>query len=163
MDRKLKKIMKKVEDVMAAVTFAEGGERETAESLLKEGRRVLLALRQGNIDAKTVKYAVNSSRRIGAQLDILYVASESYAADARLPELESELSNEGIPYRVIRASGCLKQAIIDHTSREKDILFAVVESPSSLDADCNRKDSMLSELWRKLKCPLVVVMDEAGT
>lgn len=162
MDHKLKKIMKKAEDMLAAVTFAEEGERETARSFLQEGRRVLLAVRQGRIDAKTVKYAVNSSQRIGAVLDVLYVASGSGAADHSLPEIESELSNERIPYRVIKASGCLKQAIIDHTNREKDILFAVVESPAILDAHCNRKDTMLSELWRKLKCPLVVVMDEAG-
>jgi hypothetical protein len=162
MDHKLKKIMKKVEDVLAAASFAEEGEAEAARSLLKEGRRVLLALRQGRIDAKTVKYAVNASKRIGADLDILYVAAESHAADTSLPELEAELSREGIRFRVIRKTGCLKQAIIDYTNREKEILFAVVESPYSLDTDCSRKDTILSDLWQKLKCPLVVVMDEAN-
>ena len=45
-------MMKKMEDVLAAATFAEEGEAETARSLLREGRRVLLALKEGRIDAQ---------------------------------------------------------------------------------------------------------------
>lgn len=159
---KLKKMMKKVEDILAAASFAEEGERETARSLLKEGRRVLLAVKQGRIDAKTVKYAVNSSKRIGAGLDVLYLSAADAPTDPLLRELEAELTRENIPCRMIRKSGCLKQAVIDYTNREKEILFAIVESSESLDADCSKKDSRLAELWQKLKCPLVVVMDGAG-
>jgi hypothetical protein len=162
---KLKKIMKKMEDVLAATSFAEEGESDAARSILAEGRRVLLALKEGRIDVKTLKYAVNTSKRIGAKLDILYVASvgrQDGADDPLLGVLQSELSSEGIPYRLVRKTGCLKQAVIDYTNREKEILFAVVESPNSLDADCNNKDTRLSELWQQLKCPLVVVMDGAG-
>ncbi len=159
---KLRKMMKKIEDVLAAASLAEEGESDGARSLLKEGRRVLLALKQGRIDARTVKYAINTSKRIGADLDILYVLSEQVQPGRELSDLESGLSAEGIKYRIIRKAGCLKQAVIDYTNTEKDILFAVVESPNSLDADCNRKDTRLSELWQKLKCPLVVVMEGAG-
>jgi len=162
---KLKKIMKKMEDVLAATSFAEEGESEAARSILAEGRRVLLALKEGRIDVKTVKYAVNTAKRISANLDVLYVVpvgKQDGADDPLLGVLQSELSAEGVPYRLVRKTGCLKQAVIDYTNREKDILFAVVESPNSLDADCNNKDTRLSELWQKLKCPLVVVMDGAG-
>jgi len=162
---KLKKIMKKMEDVLAATSFAEEGETDAARSILAEGRRVLLALKEGRIDVKTLKYAVNTSKRIGADLDILYVVSagkQDGADDPLITDLQSELSAEGIPYRLVRQTGCLKQAVIDYTNREKDILFAVVESPNSLDADCNNKDTRLSELWHQLKCPLVVVMDGVG-
>jgi hypothetical protein len=162
MEQKLKKMMKKIEDALAAASFAEEGEGESAKAFLREGRRVLLALKQGRIDAKTVKYAVNASRRIGADLDILYVSSSAAQSEPLLEELESGLSNEGVKYRLVRKSGCLKQAVIDYTSREKEIVFAVIESPDSLDAGCNKKDPVLSELWQKLKCPLVVVMDQAG-
>ncbi len=161
---KLKKMMKQVEDALAAASFAEEGESEAARSLLYEGRRVLLALKQGRIDLRTLKYAVNTSKRIGAHLDILYVAAtggHERIDDPLIRDLQSELSAEGIQYRLIRQTGCLKQAVIDYTNREKEILFAVVESPNSLDADCNKKDTRLSELWQQLKCPLVVVMDEA--
>lgn len=159
---KLKKMMKKVEDILAAASFAEEGESDAARSLLKDGRRVLVAFRQGRIDARTVKYAVNAAKRIGADLDILYVSFDEGRADQEVKELESAFAAEGIRSRLIRKTGCLKKAVIDYTNREKEILFAVVESPNSLDEDCNRKDTRLSELWQKLRCPLVVVMDEAG-
>lgn len=158
---KLKKIMQKVENALAAASFAEEGESESARSLVREERRVLLAIKQGRIDAKTVKYAVNASKRIGADLDILYVTAAEGAAASELDRLESELTSENVRYRLLRKSGCLKQAVIDYTNREKEILFAVVESPGSLDEDCNRKDTVLAELWQKLKCPLVVVMEGA--
>jgi hypothetical protein len=160
----LKKIMKQMEDVLAATSFAEEGDGDTAKSILTEGRRVLLALKEGRLDALTLKYAVNTSKRVGAELDILYVSAsggQERADDPLLGDLQSELSAEGIPYRLIRKTGCLKQEVIEYTNREKEILFAVVESPNSIDADCNTKDARLSELWQKLKCPLVVIMDGA--
>ena len=108
---------------------------------------------------------MNTSKRINAHLDILYVDRVGRQARPssirRSRDFEKELEAEGIRYRLIPRTGCLKQQIIDYTNREKEILFAVIESPNSLDVDCNKKDKTLSELWQKLKCPLVVVMDEA--
>jgi hypothetical protein len=161
---KLKKIMKKVEDALTASSFAEEGEDAAARLILAEGKRVLLALKEGEIDVKTLKYAVNTSKRINAGLDILLVAPVGgrEGADAGLVrDLQAELDAELVNYRLVRRTGCLKQAVIDYTNREKEILFAVVDSPQSLDADCDNKDTRLSELWQKLKCPLVVVMDGA--
>jgi hypothetical protein len=160
----LKKMIKSMESALTAASFAEEGEAEAARSILKEDRRVLLALKQGQIDAKTLKYALNTAKRIGAHLDILTVSATGRGASTLDPLLEhfvTELGAERIQYRLIPRTGCLKQQIIDYTNSEKEILFAVIESPHSLDADCNNKDKALSELWRKLKCPLVVVMDGA--
>ena len=160
----IKKMMKSMESALAAASLAEEGETESARSILKEDRRVLLALKQGQIDAKTLKYALNTAKRIGAHLDILSVSATGRGAGTLDPLLEhflSELRAEQIQYRLIPRTGCLKQQIIDYTNSEKEILFAVIESPHSLDTDCNNKDKALSELWRKLKCPLVVVMDGA--
>ncbi len=161
---KLKNIVRKIEDALAATSFAEEGEGESARSLLSEGRRVLLALKSGKIDAGTLKYAVNTSRRINAGLDILYVTAAGgpdAGDESRISELQAELVAAGIRYRLVRSTGCLKQAVIDYTNREKEILFAVVESPQSLDVDCKTRDTKLAELWEQLKCPLVVVMDGA--
>lgn len=162
---KLKKMMKNMESMLAAASFAEEGEIETARSIMREDRRVLLGLKEGRIDARTLKYAMNTSKRIDAHLDILYVTAPGNCnnpVDPALAQFESELKTEGILYRVILRSGCLKQQIIEYTNSEKDILFAVIESPHSLEADCNKPDKTLSELWQKLKCPLVVVMDGSG-
>ena len=75
-NNKIKKMLKNMESILAAVSFAEEGETATAQSLLKEERRVLLALKEGRIDARTLKYALNTAKRIGAHLDILYVAGD---------------------------------------------------------------------------------------
>ncbi len=148
--------MKKIEDLMAAASFAEEGEFDTARDLLKDERRVLLAVRKGEVDEKTFRYAINICKRIGADLDVLYVAS-SDALEPALDEYLSRTEKEGIGYRLIRRSGCLKQAIIDYTTSEKEILFAVTESAENLEVDCKGKSGGLSEAWRNLQCPLVVV------
>jgi len=162
---KIKKIMKSVENALTAASFAEAGEVETAHSLIRESRRVLLGLKAGQIDPKTLKYAMNTAQRINAHLDILYVTGARGGAkgtpDRLLEPFESELAAAGIPYRLISRSGCLKQQIIDYSNSEKEILFAVIESPATLDDDCTKRDKVLAELWRQLKCPLVVVMDGA--
>ena len=161
---KLKKMMHTIEDSLAAISFAEEGQAGAARSIMNEGRRVLLALKEGRVDAKTLKYALNTAKRIEAQLDILFVSAtgaQGSGNDPMLSAFESELGREGIGHRLIQRTGCLKQQIIDYTTSEKNILFAVIESPHSLDLDCSTKDKTLSELWRKLKCPLVVVMDGA--
>jgi K+-sensing histidine kinase KdpD len=163
---KLKKMIKMMEHALTAASFAEEGELETAHALMRESRRVLLALKAGQIDPKTLKYAMNTAKRVNANLDIIYVTSSRAArqktSDPLVDSLMSELTEAGIPYRIIPRSGCLKQQIIDYTNSEKEILFAVIESPASLDDDCTKRDKELSELWRQLKCPLVVVMDGAG-
>src|SRR6266508_533875 len=121
-ETKFKKLMKNVEDALAATTFAEEGKAETARSIMKEGRRVLLALKEGRIDAGTLKYALNTSKRIGADLDILHVTAPGNSAPATGPLLsnfESDRRAEGILYRTIRRTGCLKQQIIDYTNSER--------------------------------------------
>jgi K+-sensing histidine kinase KdpD len=162
---KIKKLLKQVEDSMAAVSFAEEGQYDSAERLFKRERRVLLALKEGHRDAKTLRYALNSAARIHARLDILFVSAPDGASGdggAALRQFEAELAQAGVAYRLVRRSGCLKQEIIDYTNREHEVLFVVVESPESLDRDC-RTSGVLTELWKNLSCPLVVVSDGAGT
>lgn len=161
---KIKKMMKHVEDAMAAVSFAEEGQAEAAGAFFKRERRVLLALNAGRTDAKTLRYAMNASLRIHAALDILSVASPGAGNEAHsLPEaFTEELKRAGVPFEMIERSGCMKQEIIDYTNGKHDVLFVVVESPGSLDADCRKKDGVLTELWKNLRCPLVVVSEAAG-
>ncbi len=151
-------LKKKIEDLMSAVSFAEEGEFDTARQLLKEERRVLLAVRKEHVDGKIFKYALNTCKRIGASLDILYISS-SETKDPVLEQCLSDLKEEGVNYRLIRKSGCLKEEIIDYTTLKKEILFAVTESSDNLEVDCKGKGKSLSEAWQKLKCPLVVVAD----
>ncbi len=152
------RLQKRIEEIMSAVSFAEEGEFDTARNILKEERRILLAVRTGQMDRKTFRYAANTCRRIKAGLDVLYI-SPSEAEEPLLGQCLSELKESGIDYRLIRKSGCLKQDIIDYTTLKKEIVFAVTESSESLDVDCKGKGKGLSDAWENLKCPLVVVTD----
>lgn len=159
---KLKKMMKQIEDSLAAVSFAEEGEQESAAILFRPERRVLLAVRDGGLDPKAFRYALNTALRIGAVIDILSVASAGSTSKDLPPALaqfEAELTRSAVPHRVLRKSGCLKQEIVDYTEKEHGVLFVVVDSPGSLEAECEKKGSMLAELWKKLRCPLVVVSE----
>ncbi|MDA8098280.1 MAG: universal stress protein [Nitrospiraceae bacterium] len=161
---KMKKIMRQIEDTMAAVSFAEEGQAESAASLFKRERRVLLALKEGHTDVKTLRYALNATLRISAQLDVLFVCAPDGEGQTSplLQAFAEELKAAGVEHRIFERSGCLKQEIIDFTNKERDVLFVVVESPGSLDADCRKKEGLLTELWKNLRCPLVVVSDAAG-
>ena len=154
----MKRLLKKFETTMMAVTFAEEGGFETAREMLKEDRRVLLAVRTGQSDGKTFKYALNTCKRVGANLDILYISAVETLEPA-LEQFLSELKQAGIDYRLMRTNGCLKQEIIDYTNSKKEILFAVTESSDNLDVDCKGRGKRLSEAWQNLKCPLVIVSD----
>lgn len=145
---------------MAAAAFAEAGEFHAAREMMKEERRVLLAVRYGQIDQKTLRYAYHTAKRIGAALDILYISSIA-TVDAVLGQFIQELKKEGLDHRLVRKSGCLKKQIIDYTDAEKEILFVVIDSSDNLDIDCSLKNRNLSEEWNNLSCPLVVVIDSA--
>jgi hypothetical protein len=153
-------LKKKVEALMSAISFAEAGEFDTAREILKEERRVLLAIRENHLDKKTFKYAINTCKRVGADLDILYVSSSGKISPV-LEQCLEDLKNEGINFRVVQKNGCLKQQIIDYTNSKKEVLFAVTESFENLDIDCGGSGKRLSEAWQRLRCPLVVVADSA--
>jgi hypothetical protein len=156
----LKKIMRKMEDAFTAVSFAEAGEAETAVQMLGEERRVLLAVKERGADAKTLRYALNTCKRIKANLDILLM-SPLPDTDPLMERFLSGLKGEGVLYRLVRQKGCMKQAIIDYTNARRDILFVVIESSDTLDVDCPGKGRSLSEAWNSLRCPLVVVSEGA--
>lgn len=153
---RIRKLMSRIEREMAAISFAEEGEFSAARDMLKEERRVLLAVRGGRVDDKTLRYALNTCKRVGAGLDILSV-SPGATLNPALTGFLKELDDEKIAYAVTITKGCLKQRIIEHTEAKKNVLFAVIESEESIDIDCRGSDPHLPEAWQNLKCPLVVV------
>lgn len=151
---KLRQTFTRMDTAMMAASFAEEGEAGTARQLVNDERRILLAVRREQIDKKIFRYAVNTCKRIGAQLDVLYISATD-APDPVLNECITELKAEGINFRLLHKKGGLKQSIIDYTNEKKKILFAVTESSANLEVEQN--GSGLSEAWNNLKCPLVVV------
>ena len=155
---KLKQTMTGFETAMMAASFAEEGEAGMARKLINDERRILLAVKREQMDKKTFRYAVNTCKRIGAHLDILYI-SASDAPDPLLDECLVELKAEGVNYRLMHKRGSLKQSIIDYTNEKKKILFAVTESSQNLEVGHKGDSKGLSDAWQNLKCPLVVVED----
>jgi hypothetical protein len=148
--------MDRFDDLMSAISFAEAGEHEKAKELLKGRDTVLLAVSERVVDRHALKYALNLSKRIKAGIDVLYLAK----SDSKNPLVEtfmSEARRLGIDCSLVRKEGCMKKAILDYTGKKKEILFVIVGSTPELDIECKTGEKSLSEAWKKLKCPLVVV------
>ena len=150
----MKRWLRKFENAMAAVAFAEEGEFETARESLKEERTILLALRGGEADRNAFRYALNICKRIGADMEILYV---SEIAAGLLKKFRSQLKKEGIGCGIIQKNGSLEQEIRNYTDAKGDILFVVVEVSEGIDIHNKKADKIMASTWENLKCPLVVV------
>jgi hypothetical protein len=148
--------LKKFNDAMAAAAFAEMGEFETARETLRENRTILLALTGAQADAKAFRYAMNSCKRVGAELEILYSPDDQTRL---IKQFQYELKKEQIDHRLIRGSGCLKDEIRHYSNQNKNILFVVIESSEGLNVNCKKAHTVISKSWKNLKCPLVVVSD----
>ena len=153
-------LRKKIEAIMSAITFAEEGEFETAKTLLNTRKRGLLTIKNGKTDLKTCTYALNTCKRIGIGLDILVVGeTEREGLDPSINPFLTKLEAESVSFSLVRKTGCIKQAIINYTEAENDIVFVVIESQDTLDKNCVTRDRRLTKLWQELKCPLVVVAE----
>ncbi len=150
----MRRLIKKFEKAMEAIAFAEAGEFETAREILKEKRKILLALRGGASDSNAFKYAVNSCKRIGAELEILSVVSIDNGV---LRKFKSELRKEGIEFFLVKKSGSLEEAIRNYTSLNSDILFVAVEVAEDFDIYSRKAERIINDAWKNLKCPLVVI------
>lgn len=143
---------KVIEDLMLAGAVVHEGSREVTGT----GQRVLIAAKGREENGSAFKYALNVCKRMGAQLDILYISNVE-SLDPAVAEFLSQLNKEGIPWNFVQKAGCLKNQIIDYTEEQKGIMFVVTESSENLDVDCQRESVKLTEAWENLKCPLVVV------
>ncbi len=148
--------MDRFDDLMSAISFAEAGEHEKAKELLKGRDTVLIAVSERVVDRHVLKYALNLSKRIQAGVDILYL-TKSDAVHPLLEAFMSEARKKDIDCSLVKKEGCMKKAILDYTGKKKEILFVVVGSTPELDIECKTAEKSLSEAWKRLKCPLVVV------
>jgi K+-sensing histidine kinase KdpD len=152
----IKGLTKQFEDIMSATAFAEAGEHEKAREILKGRKTVLLAISDRMFDRNAFKYALNISERIDASLEILYI-TESGEEKVRLRDFLSEVEKEGFRFSLVMEKGCVKKAILNYTEKRRDVVFVIVGSTPELDIECKIDERTLSDAWKRLKCPLVVV------
>ena len=144
------------DDLMSAVTFAQANEHEEARRQMKGRDKVLLAVSDVVFDTSVFSYALNICKRTTDRLDILYLTRAELHMD-EISAFMSKANGEGITCCVVKKDGCMKQAILDYTSTKREILFVIVGTTPELDIECKTGGKSLSEAWKKLKCPLVVV------
>lgn len=144
------------EELMSAVTFAQAGEHEEALRLMRGRDRVLLAVSDIYFDTTVFPYALNICKRTEAGLAILYLTRTELHQN-EINEFMSKASSESIDCTLIKKDGCMKKAILDYTAKDKAILFVVVGTTPELDIECKTGEKSLSDAWKKLKCPLVMV------
>lgn len=148
--------MKKFDDLMSAISFAEAGDFDRAREFMKGRSSILLALSDMCFDADVLRYALNLSKRIKANIDILYLTR----LEVHISQIEDFMKTavkDEISCRLFKKEGCMKKAILDYTAKRREIIFVVVGSTPELDIDCVSGGRSLSDAWKRLQCPLVVV------
>lgn len=146
-------LLKQIQDAMAAVSFAEAGEWETAKEIIgreKDRHTVLLALEGACLSEKAFLYAHNLCNRINTLLEILYVVKPNGSllerwkaartkqntagnhlteAFGRLNSVIPALKLEETIHRVTVKIGSLEREVPRYIDGHKGIALAVVAPP----------------------------------
>jgi len=149
----VREIMRQLENILSASVFAEAGEFEVAQQIMKPDERVLLVMIGNPSDAKSLKYAENFCERMKARLEVLCPTSGKESLEASLQSIREK----GIEYSVIETDGCLKQAMVDITTGNPDIRYVVVNSQSELAMGCRKEMNDKTDVSDLVGCSLVVV------
>jgi K+-sensing histidine kinase KdpD len=150
------KMRDRFEDIMSAITFSEAGEHETAQIFLNQKKTVLFAVSDKMFDQSAFRYALGTSNRINANLEILYVAAKGDDPTA-IRESVSEAAGSEAEFNLIVKTGSFKQAILDYSEKNREIQFVVIGSEPELEKECKAAGRSITDVMRHLKCPLVVV------
>jgi len=161
-------MMNTFQKAMAAVTYAEAGEFETAGEFLEQpgnkAKKVLLAVEDNEIEQKVVTAALSLSQRVGASLEILHVLKTAMASGkAAFAEqlVAKRLRIMGVKYRLVFSDGDLQDEMLKHVLRPRDIIFVVLKSIVSEKNLSPEEKKNFKQIMKRFRCP-VVVYSSAG-
>lgn len=120
-------------------------------------RKVLLALRDGRVDARLMVVARGLCERMGAELDILLAA----AAEPLPPDvarLAGALRSMGINYSLTRRTDLSRRDVVDYANSHECIASVLI---TSLEEWQGAAQDRTANPWHRLACPLVTAAPSA--
>ena len=117
----------------------------------KSPRKILLAVREGGVDARLLASARSLCQRMDAELDILVRCTKD-ALPAELGEFIRELRAAGLPYSLSQRADLRRRDIVDYANGHECISSVVIDSLEGWETVAADR---ASDPWARLACPLV--------
>ena len=117
----------------------------------KPPRKILLAVREGSVDARLLASARSLCQRIDAELDILVRTGRDALPD-ELGRFLRELRDAGLPYSLSQRPELRRRDIVDYANSHECISSVVIDSLEGWETVAADR---ASDPWARLACPLV--------
>jgi hypothetical protein len=117
----------------------------------KSPRKILLAVREGCVDARLLASARSLCQRMDAELDIL-VRTGGETLPMELARFIRELRDDGLPYSLSQKPELRRRDIVDYANSHECISSVVIDSLEGWETVAADR---ASDPWARLACPLV--------
>jgi hypothetical protein len=125
----------------------------------KTQRKVLLAVRDGQVDARLLSAARNLCQRMDAELDILVRPSGDVLSAALNAFIES-LRGDGLAYALSLRPVLRRRDIVQYANSHECISTVVIDSLEGWEGVA---EDRASDPWARLACPLVTAASPKPT
>ncbi len=117
----------------------------------KSPRKILLAVREGCLDARLLASARSLCQRMDAELDIL-VRTGKDTLSAELEDFIRELREAGLPYSLTQKPEMRRRDIVEYANNHECISSVIIDSLEGWETVAADR---ASDPWARLACPLV--------
>lgn len=117
----------------------------------KPERKVLLAVREGHVEARLLASARGLAQRMGADVDILVLAAGE-TLPAEVEDFVRTLRDEGIAYTLTVKPDLRRRDIVQYANNHECVATVVIDSLEGWESVAADR---ASNPWIKLACPLV--------
>jgi len=124
----------------------------------KPERKILLALRQGQVDQRLLASARGLSQRMNADIDILVMANGE-GIPAEVDAFVKTLRDEGVAYTLTMKPMLRRRDIVQYANTHECVITVVIDSLEGWESVAADRTSAP---WAKLACPLVTAVTGGG-